>query len=165
MKSFYSEAPMVVQAGKKAFTSTVNALQRMSPHGRGTIVLLTEMTPSEAEQSAGALAARLGRELHRVDLSGIASKYIGETEKNLSELLRHASATDGILFFDEADALFGKRSEVKDSHDRYANLEVSYLFSLLESYQGIVMLTVKSSTPLVRARNRRRIIIIKGSSE
>lgn len=163
MKSFYNEAPMVVQYDEKAITATGDALQRMSPHARGTLVLLVGMTTPETERAASTLVSRLKCDLHRVDLSGIVSKYIGETEKNLRELFRRASSSTGILFFDEADALFGKRSEVKDSHDRYANVELSRLLSLLESYQGIIMLTMKSSTPIVRARNRRRTIIIKGS--
>lgn len=165
MKSFYTEAPMVVQYDKKAITATADTLQRMSPHARGTLVLFVDLTISETKQAASTLANSLEFDLHRVDLSGIVSKYIGETEKNLSKLFKSASSSNGILFFDEADALFGKRSEVKDSHDRYANVELSRLFSLLESHQGIIMLTVKCSTPIARARNRRRMIIIKGSSE
>jgi SpoVK/Ycf46/Vps4 family AAA+-type ATPase len=165
MKSFYSEAPVVVPSEKRALTAAADDLKRMSPHARGTLVLLTGMSASGAEQAARTLATNLERELQRVDVSRIGSKYIGETEKNLRELFASASSSNGILFFDEADALFGKRSEVKDSHDRYANVEVSHLLSLLEGYQGIIMLTVKSSTPMVRARNRRRTIIIKGDSE
>lgn len=154
---------MVIQYEEEAFTAATNALQKMSPHARGTLVLLVGLTPSETEQAASALAKSLEFDLHRVDLSRIVSKYIGATEKNLRALFEHASLSNVVLFFDEADALFGKRSEVKDSHDRHANLEASRLFSLLESYQGIMMLTVKSSTPLVRARNRRRVIIVKSS--
>ena len=121
------------------------------------------MMASEAEQATNALATRLAYKLHKVDLNKIVSKYIGETEKNLREMLKGASSLETILFFDEADALFGKRSEVKDAHDRFVNLEISRLLSLLESHQGIVALTVKSSTPIVRARNRRRITVVKGT--
>ena len=165
MRSFYGEAPVIVPSEKRALTATADELKRMSPHGRGTLVLLTGMTASAAEQAASTLAASLEREFQKVELSRIVSKYIGETEKNLRELFEGASSSGVILFFDEADALFGKRSEVKDAHDRYANVEASHLFSLLESYQGIIMLAVKSSTPMVRARNRRRTIIIKGNKE
>lgn len=90
--------------------------------------------------SAGLLGARCGREVHRVDLSLIVSKYIGETEKNLSRLFDAAERQGWILFFDEADALFGKRTGVSDSHDRYANQEVSYLLQRIENFDGVVIL-------------------------
>jgi len=89
--------------------------------------------------AAGLLGQVSGRQVYRVDLSAVVSRYIGETEKNLSRLFEAAQHRDWILFFDEADALFGKRSEVKDSHDRYANLEVSYLLQRLESFDGLVV--------------------------
>src|SRR5918911_67025 len=102
---------MVIQYGEEAFTAATNALQRMSPHARGTLVLLVGLTASETEQAASTLATNFEFDLHRVDLSQIVSKYVGETEKNLRELFEHASSSNAILFFDEADALFGKRSE------------------------------------------------------
>ncbi|OYU84395.1 MAG: AAA family ATPase, partial [Burkholderiales bacterium PBB5] len=90
--------------------------------------------------SACLLGERCGREVHRVDLSLVVSKYIGETEKNLSRLFDAAERAGWILFFDEADALFGKRTGVGDSHDRYANQEVSYLLQRIESFAGVVVL-------------------------
>ena len=90
--------------------------------------------------SAALLGRRTGREVHRVDLSLLVSKYIGETEKNLARVFEHAERRDWILFFDEADALFGKRSETKDAHDRYANQEVAYLLQRIESFDGVVIL-------------------------
>jgi SpoVK/Ycf46/Vps4 family AAA+-type ATPase len=90
--------------------------------------------------SAALLGRRTGREVHRVDLSLLVSKYIGETEKNLARVFEHAERRDWILFFDEADALFGKRSETKDAHDRYANQEVAYLLQRIESFDGVVVL-------------------------
>ncbi|MBL8308499.1 MAG: ATP-binding protein [Rubrivivax sp.] len=87
------------------------------------------------------LAHELGLELLRVDLAGVVSKYIGETEKNLQRVFDAAEASGALLLFDEADALFGKRSEVKDSHDRYANIEVSYLLQRMEAYAGLSVLT------------------------
>ncbi len=100
------------------------------------------------EGKAGSLktnaAALIGKELnktvYRVDLSTIVSKYIGETEKNLNTLFESAEKNGWILYFDEADALFGKRTDVKDSNDRYANQEVSYLLKRIEAYQGLVIL-------------------------
>jgi SpoVK/Ycf46/Vps4 family AAA+-type ATPase len=82
----------------------------------------------------------LGLELFRIDLATVVSKYIGETEKNLDRIFRAATGSNAILFFDEADALFGKRSEVRDAHDRYANIEVAYLLQKMESYPGAVIL-------------------------
>jgi SpoVK/Ycf46/Vps4 family AAA+-type ATPase len=81
-----------------------------------------------------------GREVYRVDLSSVVSKYIGETEKNLAQLFDRAERRDWVLFFDEADALFGKRTQVKDAHDRYANQEVSYLLQRVEDFDGLVIL-------------------------
>jgi len=89
------------------------------------------------------LAKELGRDVYHVDLSKIVSKYIGETEKNLRQVFATAQANHSILFFDEADALFGKRSEVKDSHDRYANPEINYLLERIEKYDGIAVISAK----------------------
>jgi SpoVK/Ycf46/Vps4 family AAA+-type ATPase len=90
--------------------------------------------------AAQTLASELGTTLYRVDLNQVVSKYIGETEKSLSRIFDGAANSSAILFFDEADALFGKRSEVKDAHDRYANQEVNYLLQRAEAYQGVVIL-------------------------
>jgi SpoVK/Ycf46/Vps4 family AAA+-type ATPase len=86
--------------------------------------------------AAEVLASDLQLDLYRIDLSQVVSKYIGETEKNLRRVFEAAEEGGAILLFDEADALFGKRSEVKDSHDRYANIEVSYLLQQMEAYRG-----------------------------
>jgi len=111
----------------------------------------------EKQQTAAAqmLARELGRDLYRVDLSKIVSKYIGETEKNLRQVFAAAQVSDSILFFDEADALFGKRSEVKDSHDRYANIEINYLLQQIEKYDGIVILSNKRKEAIDPAFLRR----------
>jgi SpoVK/Ycf46/Vps4 family AAA+-type ATPase len=90
--------------------------------------------------AARVLAADLGLDLFRIDLSRVVSKHIGETEKNLDALFEAARGADAILFFDEADALFGKRSEVKDAHDRYAHIEVDYLLQRLESCESVTIL-------------------------
>ena len=91
--------------------------------------------------AAEVLARELRLDLYRIDLSQVVSKYIGETEKNLRRVFDAAEEGGAILLFDEADALFGKRSEVKDSHDRYANIEVSYLLQRMEAYRGLAILT------------------------
>jgi SpoVK/Ycf46/Vps4 family AAA+-type ATPase len=90
--------------------------------------------------AAEVMAGSLGVDLFRVDLAGVVSKYIGETEKNLDRVFAAAERANGIVFFDEADALFGKRSEVHDSHDRYANIEISYLLQKMEQFDGIAIL-------------------------
>jgi SpoVK/Ycf46/Vps4 family AAA+-type ATPase len=90
--------------------------------------------------AAAVVAADLGLDLYRVDLSRVVSKYIGETEKNLSRIFAEAHEANAVLLFDEADALFGKRTDVSDAHDRYANIEVSYLLQRMEHYEGITIL-------------------------
>src|SRR5262249_35684386 len=105
--------------------------------GKGLNVLFSGPSGTGKTMSAEVLATDLGLELYKIDLSAVVSKYIGETEKNLSRIFREAQGANCILLFDEADALFGKRSEVKDSHDRYANIEINYLLQRMEEYEGI----------------------------
>jgi SpoVK/Ycf46/Vps4 family AAA+-type ATPase len=90
--------------------------------------------------AAEIVAGDLGLDLYKIDLSTVISKYIGETEKNLSRIFAEGRASNAVLFFDEADAIFGKRTEVRDAHDRYANIEVSYLLQRMEEYEGMVIL-------------------------
>ena len=111
--------------------------------------------------SAAIIAAELGLDLWRIDLAATVSKYIGETEKNLDRLFSAAGVGNAILFFDEADALFGKRSEVKDSHDRYANVEIAYLLQRLEDHPGIVILATNLSRNLDAAFLRRLPFVIE----
>src|SRR5262249_59054368 len=99
-------------------------------------------------------------DLYRIDLSSVVSKYIGETEKNLRRVFDAAENSGAILLFDEADALFGKRSEVKDSHDRYANIEVSYLLQRMEVYRGLAILTTNLKENLDPAFMRRLRFVV-----
>ncbi|MFL5384366.1 MAG: AAA family ATPase [Longimicrobiaceae bacterium] len=108
--------------------------------GKGVNVLFTGPPGTGKTMAAGVVAGALGLELYRIDLSALVSKYIGDTEKNLARVFDEAEAADAVLFFDEADALFGRRSEVRDSHDRYANLEVAYLLQRMDEYEGVVIL-------------------------
>lgn len=110
----------------------------------GVSVLFTGAGSTDKMLAAEALAAELHLPLYRVDLSQVVSKYIGETEKNLDRVFGAAGSTGSILFFDEADALFGKRTEVQDSHDRYLNIEISYLLQKMESHKGLVILATKA---------------------
>lgn len=110
--------------------------------------------------AAEVLANTLGLALYRIDLSAVVSKYIGETEKNLRRVFDSAEELGAVLLFDEADALFGKRSEVKDSHDRYANIEVSYLLQRMESYRGLAILTTNHKAALDSAFARRLRFVV-----
>lgn len=98
-------------------------------------------TAKDKQVLANDIAQQMEQRLYQIDLSSVISKYIGETEKNLANLFIKAEKKNYILFFDEADALFGKRSSIKDAHDRYANQETNYLLSYLERYSGIVILS------------------------
>ena len=123
-------------------------------------VLFTGENSSGKLSAAGYIANNLNLKLYRIDLAQVVNKYIGETEKNLKRIFDAAEESGAILFFDEADALFGKRSEVKDSHDRYANIEVSYLLQRMESYHGIAILATNiKSAPDVAFIGRFQSII------
>jgi SpoVK/Ycf46/Vps4 family AAA+-type ATPase len=106
----------------------------------GLVALFAGPSGTGKTLAAEVVAAELGLDVYKVDLSAVVSKYIGETEKNLERIFSGASAGNAVLFFDEADALFGKRSDVGDAHDRYANIEVSDLLQRLESYPGMVVM-------------------------
>ena len=108
--------------------------------GKGVNALFSGPSGTGKTMAAEVIARDLQLDLYKIDLSTVISKYIGETEKNLARIFREAETSNAILFFDEADALFGKRSEVKDSHDRYANIEISYLLQRMEEYQGVSIL-------------------------
>lgn len=108
--------------------------------GKGLNVLFSGPPGTGKTMAAEILANEVKLDLYKIDLSGLVSKYIGETEKNLKKIFEEAETSNSILFFDEADALFGKRSEVKDSHDRYANIETAYLLQKMEEHEGIVIL-------------------------
>ena len=108
--------------------------------GKGLNVLFTGPPGTGKTMAAGIVAGALGLDLYRVDLSALVSKFIGETEKNLARVFAEAEAANAVLFFDEADALFGRRGEVRDGHDRYANLEVAYLLQRMDEHEGVVIL-------------------------
>ena len=123
--------------------------------GLGISALFAGASGTGKTLAAEVLGNELQLDVYRIDLSSVVSKYIGETEKNLKKIFDAAEGCGAILLFDEADALFGKRSEVKDSHDRYANMEVSYLLQRIESYQGLAILTTNLKDDLDRAFLRR----------
>ncbi len=129
--------------------------RRRSSRGLGITVLFAGESGTGKTMSAEILANHLQLNLYRIDLSAVVSKYIGETEKNLRRLFDAAENGGVLLFFDEADSLFGKRSEVKDSHDRYANIETNYLLQRLEAYQGLAILATNMKSGLDDAFTRR----------
>jgi AAA+ superfamily predicted ATPase len=129
--------------------------------GLGISALFAGASGTGKTMSAEVLAGALELDLYRIDLSAVVSKYIGETEKNLRRIFDAADSGGVILLFDEADALFGKRSEVKDSHDRYANIEVSYLLQRMESYRGLAILTTNMRSALDVAFLRRIRFIVQ----
>jgi AAA+ superfamily predicted ATPase len=108
--------------------------------GKGLSVLFAGPPGTGKTMAADVLARALGLSMYKIDLSAVVSKYIGETEKNLARIFAEAMTSNAILFFDEADALFGKRTQIRDAHDRYANVEVSYLLQKMEEYDGMVIL-------------------------
>ncbi len=128
--------------------------------GMGVSALFSGESGTGKTMAAEVLARDLNLDLYRIDLSQVVNKYIGETEKNLRRLFDAADESGVILFFDEADALFGKRSEVKDSHDRYANIETNYLLQRLESYRGLAILATNLKSSLDAAFLRRLRFVV-----
>jgi ATPase family associated with various cellular activities (AAA) len=134
---------------------------RKSARGLGISALFEGPSGTGKTMAAEVLARDLRLDLYRIDLSQVVSKYIGETEKNLRRVFDAADTGGAILLFDEADALFGKRSEVKDSHDRYANIEVSYLLQRMEEYRGLAILTTNRRDALDDAFLRRIRFVVR----
>jgi hypothetical protein len=129
--------------------------------GRGIAALFCGPSGTGKTMTAEILARHLQLDLYRIDLAGVVSKYIGETEKNLRNIFDAAEQSGAILFFDEADALFGKRTEVRDSHDRYANIEINYLLQRMEDYRGLAVLCTNRRSSLDRAFLRRLRFLIE----
>jgi hypothetical protein len=157
LKSLRQIAAQVGQRGKVydewGFREKMN-------RGLGISALFTGASGTGKTMAAEVIANELRLNLYRIDLSAVVSKYIGETEKNLRQLFDAAEDGGGILFFDEADALFGKRSEVKDSHDRYANIEINYLLQRMEAYRGLAILATNMKSALDQAFLRRLRFIV-----
>jgi hypothetical protein len=125
------------------------------PYGRGITALFFGQSGTGKTMAAGILARELGLDLYKIDLSRVVSKYIGETEKNLDRIFQQAEDANAMLFFDEADALFGKRSAIKDAHDRYANIEIAYLLQKMEERLGVTILATNLKTNMDEAFVRR----------
>jgi hypothetical protein len=130
-------------------------------HGKGLSALFTGPPGTGKTMAAEVLAHDLELDLYKVDLSGVVSKYVGETEKNLARIFEEAEASNAILFFDEADALFGKRTDISDAHDRYANIETSYLLQKMEAYEGVVILATNLRENMDDAFTRRIRFVVE----
>ncbi len=129
--------------------------------GKGLNALFAGASGTGKTMSAEIVAGELGLDLYRIDLSGVVSKYIGETEKNLDRIFLEAQDSNAILLFDEADSLFGKRTEVRDSHDRYANIEISFLLQKMDEYEGISILTTNLRKNIDDAFTRRLHFVVE----
>jgi hypothetical protein len=130
-------------------------------YGKGLNIIFAGPSGTGKTMSAEIIAGELQMDLYKIDLSNMVSKYIGETEKNLEKIFNEAGESNAILFFDEADSIFGKRSEVKDAHDRYANIETGYLLQKMEEYDGIVILATNLRKNLDDAFIRRMHFMIE----
>jgi SpoVK/Ycf46/Vps4 family AAA+-type ATPase len=137
--------------------------ERNSPAGTrgGLSVLFTGPNAAAKRAAVEEIASALGQDVYHIDLSRIVTKYIGETEKNLNQVFAAAASTEAVLFLDEAEALFGKRTEVKDAHDRFANLEISYLLQRLETFQGIAILSTNTRPQIDGALSRQFSFIVE----
>jgi SpoVK/Ycf46/Vps4 family AAA+-type ATPase len=131
--------------------ATVVRRAKKSKATSAAVLILSGSTPLRRRKSAETLAESLGVELFRVDMLAVVSQYIGETEKNLNDVFDKAEASGAILFFDEADALFGARGTVKDAHDRFANAEAAHFLQRIESHHGIVILTTDGKQRIEQA--------------
>ena len=134
---------------------------RTVAYGRGVTVVFAGPPGTGKTMAAQILSKELKLELYKIDLSQMVSKYVGETEKNLAAVFKEAEISNAILFFDEADSLFGRRTEVKSSNDRYANLETSYLLQRLEEYEGMTILATNYLKNIDEAFMRRMKYIIQ----
>jgi ATPase family protein associated with various cellular activities (AAA)/winged helix domain-containing protein len=139
---------------RTTFWESPNA-RRLFPRGTGLVALFSGPPGTGKTMAAQVIAADLELDLFRIDLASVVSKYIGETAKHLAQIFARAARMNAVLLFDEADALFSKRTEVKDSHDRYANADTSYLLQLLEEYRGIVILASNKKQNIDPAFTRR----------
>jgi AAA+ superfamily predicted ATPase len=150
-------------AGNKKATSVRRA--KKSKATSAAVLVLSGSTALRRRKAAETLAETLKVDLFRVDLSAVVSQYIGETEQNLNDVFDKAEASGAILFFDEADALFGTGSKVKDAHDRYANAETAHFLQRIESHNGIVILTTNGKPRIDQAfPPQTQVVVMAGTT-
>jgi AAA+ superfamily predicted ATPase len=150
--------PVQVQMGARVWDQW--GFARRAPYGQGVAALFAGPSGTGKTMAAQIVASEMGVPLFQVDLAQTVSKYIGETEKALAQIFEAAACNGAVLLFDEADALFGKRSEVKDAHDRYANIEVAYLLQQMEEYRGLAVLTSNAKQNVDSAFLRRLRFVV-----
>jgi hypothetical protein len=146
---------LVFEASDRLSFWEQRAARRLFPQGRGVLALLCGAPGTGKTMAAQVVAAALGLDLFRISLSSVVSKYVGETSRNLQRVLTRAERMDAVLLFDEADALFGKRTEIKDAHDRYANTDTGHLLQAIESYRGVAILATNKRGNIDPAFTRR----------
>ena len=142
-------------ANQFIMSTLLSLLQRSTAAKRNQLIVLKDYDTAEVAEAVDGLAGKSGRLVHRVDLSTVVRRYIGETEKALQAVLDKAKESGAILLFDEADALFGKRTDVKDSNDRYANRKTAYLLQKMEAHDGLVIVASNKRTALDKPFLRR----------
>ncbi len=152
-----------VQKKKIAPVRRAKAIRANQPSG--AVIVLSGATALRRQKAAEVLAGELQLDLASVDLSAVVSKHIGETEKNLNRVFDMANRHGSILFFDEADELFGKRTQVHDAHDRYANADRSYLLQRIEDHEGLVILTTNGKSRIEEAFSPKKPVIVLGGAE
>ncbi|MBI5664261.1 MAG: ATP-binding protein [Nitrospirae bacterium] len=151
--------PQIVRYGSNGFDELI---KRFRTSSRNAFPILFTGSSDECKTiAADIISVELNLDLYRASLSSLVSKYMGETETNLDRVFREAAKSNCIVLLDEADALFGKRTEIKDTHDRYANLEVTYLLQRIENYSGIVILSTRHSNTIDEALIRRMRYVVK----
>jgi hypothetical protein len=146
---------LVFEARSRAEVWEDGAARRLFPQGRGLLALLAGPPGTGKTMTAQTVAASLGLDLFRISLSEVVSKYVGETSKNLQRVFARAEEMDAVLLFDEADALFSRRTEIKDAHDRYANTDTNHLLQAVEAYGGVALLATNRKSNIDAAFLRR----------
>jgi SpoVK/Ycf46/Vps4 family AAA+-type ATPase len=149
---------------KKKVVPARRTKRRRSSEPSGAVIVLSGATALRRQKAAEVLAEELQLNLASVDLSAVVSQRIGETERNVNRVFDMANRHGSILFFDEADALFGKRTQVHDAHDRYANAEVPYLLQCIENHQGLVILTTNGKSRIEEAFSPEKPVIVLGGA-
>lgn len=150
---------------QKKATSVRTPKKARAQEPSGAVIVLSGATALRRQKAAEVLAEELQLHLAGVDLSAVVSKHVGETERNVNRVFDMANRHGSILFFDEADALFGKRTQVQDAHDRYANAEVSHLLQCIERHQGLVILTTNGKSRIEEAFSPEKPVIVLGGAK
>ena len=153
--------PIKTRGAARPLGGAIRLVETSPRPDKPTIFVFTALRGAALRRAAAAIVKSLDRDLYRINLSAVISKYIGETEKNLDRVFDRAQSDEAVLLFDEADALFGKRTEVKDSHDRYAKIELNYLLAKLEAFRGIAVLSRRRTSDSPQKSRRIRYLLVK----